>query len=356
MEQSMEKGRSPEKTSPETYCLRIPVCGVFCGAGERGTRIPLSGKGLVHYQTQIQEFLHDTGRTPTDNAGLLEGDLPPGVREKMEGADFFVSPEGNTLYGWIGIRTKIRLSEEEKQELSAFVEHRFLEGWGEHFSDSRIAVNGGILRFWLKPPKDYLFTIQKKYKITQLSHPQYPWLHRIQALKTINERVGAGDLGGFVQSEQNLYQRGECWIYDDAVCCGEAVMGRDAELHDRAVAADSAVITGDACMYGRAWAGGNCQIKSGEVKDDAVVAGEAVIKKDGKGSPLIAGNSRIYGTVCGRYFIKDTAIFPGETYRNPTEDIMILEDGKRSVQTQGQKLCPPEHVQKTDRMKGGMER
>lgn len=360
MEQYMEKEQVAAKTSPETYRLKLPMCGVFYGAGEMGTRIPLSGKGLVHYQTQIQDFLHDigrtTGRTPTDNASLLEGDLSPGVREKIEWSDFFVSPEGNTLYGWIGIQTKAHLSEGERQELSSFVERRFLEGWGEHFSDSRIAVNGGALRLWLKPPKDYRFTIQKKYKITQLSHPQYPWLHRIQALKTINVRVEAGELGGFVQSEQNLSQEGECWIYDDAVCCGEAVVEQDAELHDGAVAAGSAVITGDACMYDRAWAGGNCCIRSGEVKDDAVVTGEAVIKEDGKDSPLIAGNSRIYGTVCGRYFIKDTAIFPGETYQNPTEDILILENGKRSVQMQEQKFQPPEYFQKAEKARGHMER
>lgn len=109
-------------------------------------------------------------------------------------------------------------------------------------------------------------------------------------------------------------------------------------------------------MYGRAWAKGNCWIQSGEVKDDAVVAGEAVIKKDGKGdSPLIAGNSRIYGTVCGRYLIRDT-IFPGETYQNPTEDILILENGKRSVLMQEQKFQPPEHVQKAEKTKDGMER
>lgn len=360
MEQDMEKEQVAAKASPETYRLKLPVCGVFYGAGEMGTRIPLSGKGLIRYQTQIQEFLHGIGRavggSPTDNSKLLEGDLPQEVREKIECTDFFVSPEGNTLYGWIVIQTKACLSEGEKQELSTFVERRFMEGWGEQFSDSRLAVSGGSLRFWLKPPKQYIFTIQKKYKITQLSHPQYPWLHRIQALKTINERVGAGELGGFVQSEQNLSQEGECWIYDDAICCGEAVVKQDAELYDGAVAAGFSIITGDACMYDRAWAKGNCWIQSGEVKDDAVVAGEAVIKKAGKGSPLIAGNSRIYGTICGRYFIKDTAIFPGETYQNPTEDILIMEDGKRSVQIQEQKLQPPEHVQKAEQTKGGMER
>ena len=133
-------------------------------------------------------------------------------------------------------------------------------------------------------------------------------------------------------------------------------MGQGAELHDRAVAADSAVITGDACLYDRAWAGGSCQVRSGEVKDDAVVSGEAVINQDGKGeSPLIAGSSRIYGTVCRRYLIKDI-VFPGETYRNPTEDLLILENGKRSVQMQGHRFQPPKNVQEAEKPRGGMER
>ena len=108
-------------------------------------------------------------------------------------------------------------------------------------------------------------------------------------------------------------------------------------------------------MYDRAWAKGNCWIQSGEVKDDAVVAGEAVIKKNGKGSPLIAGNSRIYGTVCGRYLIRDT-IFPGETYQNPTEDVLIMENGKRNVRMEEKKFRPPENFQQRKREKNGMER
>ncbi len=348
------------KALPETYMLKLPVCGVFYEGGGTGTRIPLSGRGLARYKNQIQSFLHDTGGHgsghPTDNGRLLEGIPDPETKEKIEWTDISVSLEGNTLYGWLKIQTKAHLSESERQALSSCVEQKFAEGWGGQFSDSRTAVAGGSLRFWFEPPKDFIFMIQKKYKVTQISHPQYPWIYRIQALKTVNGRVGAGTLGGFVQSEGNLSQEGACWIYDDAACYDDAVVEQDAELHDGATAADFAIITGDACLYGRAWAGGDCRIESGEVKDDAVVAGEAVVKKDGKGhSPLIAGNSRIYGTVSGRYIIKDT-IFPGETYQNPTEDILVMENGKRGVQTRGQKPQPPEKFQKAEKGKGGMER
>ena len=35
-----------------------------------------------------------------------------------------------------------------------------------------------------------------KYKITAIEHPQYPWLHRIQALIDVNEKVPKGTIGG----------------------------------------------------------------------------------------------------------------------------------------------------------------
>ena len=45
-----------------------------------------------------------------------------------------------------------------------------------------------------------------KYKITAIEHPQYPWLHRIQALIDVNEKVPKGTIGGFVDSITNLSQ------------------------------------------------------------------------------------------------------------------------------------------------------
>ena len=37
---------------------------------------------------------------------------------------------------------------------------------------------------------------EKKYEITNIAHPHYPWLHRIRALRDVREDVHAGDLGG----------------------------------------------------------------------------------------------------------------------------------------------------------------
>ena len=69
-----------------------------------------------------------------------------------------------------------------------------------------------------------------KYEITDFAHPKYPWLHRIRALIDVNEKVPKGSLGGYVQSENNLSQEGECWIYDQAICCEEATVEEEAGL------------------------------------------------------------------------------------------------------------------------------
>lgn len=183
---------------------------------------------------------------------------------------------------------------------------------------------------------------QKKYEITEITHPKYPWLHRIRARCQVNEQVGPGALGGYVQTEDNLSQDGTCWIYDQAICCEEAVVEDDGRMFDGAVARGSALISGDARMFERAVAEWNSSFFSGELKEDARLSGNAVVNRSDNGlSPLIGRKSNVYGSVCGWFVVNDN-IFEGEHYLNRTEDMFILENGKREVLVKQRKLEPPE--------------
>lgn len=84
-----------------------------------------------------------------------------------------------------------------------------------------------------------------KYKITEIEHPKYPWLHRIQAVSDVNEKVPKGTLGGFIENENNLSQEGTCWIYDDAICCENGEVKEEAALYDGSLVRGYAVVTGD---------------------------------------------------------------------------------------------------------------
>ena len=57
--------------------------------------------------------------------------------------------------------------------------------------------------------------------------------------------MGEGDLGGFIEKEENLSQEGSCWVYDDS-----CVVSRVVVLHDAQVSGNSTVGE-DACVFGK---------------------------------------------------------------------------------------------------------
>lgn len=64
---------------------------------------------------------------------------------------------------------------------------------------------------------------QKKYRLTaETMRFDGVMLHRIKALKDFGN-VEAGELGGWVESEKNLSQEGNCWIAINAKAYANAL-------------------------------------------------------------------------------------------------------------------------------------
>ena len=108
-----------------------------------------------------------------------------------------------------------------------------------------------------------------KYELTDETIEVYGrTLHRIKALKDIGTSVKKGDLGGFVESERNLSQEGNCWVYDSA------------EVYDSAMVYDSTMVCGSAKVYDSAMVCGSAKVYgSAEVYGSAMVFGLAEITK-----------------------------------------------------------------------------
>ena len=81
-------------------------------------------------------------------------------------------------------------------------------------------------------------------------------LHRIQAVKDFSD-VKAGDLGGYVETEENLSQVGNAWIYHNA------------KVFDRAKVYDNAKIFGDVCVFGIAKVGDNTTLTGNALVSNA---------------------------------------------------------------------------------------
>ena len=112
-------------------------------------------------------------------------------------------------------------------------------------------------------------------------------LFRIRALVEFGD-VKAGDLGGYVEKEENLDQGGNAWVCGNAWVSGNArvfdnarVYG-DARVYGKAQVCDNARVYGDAWVcdnawvYGDAWVYGKAKVSGdAEVSGDARVSGNA---------------------------------------------------------------------------------
>ena len=110
-------------------------------------------------------------------------------------------------------------------------------------------------------------------------------LHKIRALRDFND-VKAGDLGGFIEKEENLSHEGNCWVYNNA------------KVYDNAKIYGDAIICGNAEIYGNAVIRGNAEIYgNAEICGNAEIYGNAIIYGNAKiyGRAVICGNAIIYG-------------------------------------------------------------
>ena len=145
-------------------------------------------------------------------------------------------------------------------------------------------------------------------------------LYQIKALKTF-ANVIAGDLGGYVETEDNLLQYGDAWVYGDAKVYGNAKVCGDALVYDNAEVYGNAKVYGDAEVCGDAWVCGNAK-----VCDNAWVYGNALVC----GDAWVCGNAKVCGNanVCGNYDYTLIKGF-GTEYRNTT--FFRCEDGNVRV-------------------------
>ena len=100
---------------------------------------------------------------------------------------------------------------------------------------------------------------------------------RCVALRSFYD-VKEGDIGGFVESEENLSQEGNCWVYEDAKVSGNCLVYEDAKVSGNASVSECALVFGNVCVYGNAKVFGYAQVsRNANVYEDAEVSGNAKV-------------------------------------------------------------------------------
>ena len=104
----------------------------------------------------------------------------------------------------------------------------------------------------------------KKYRLTEESIDYCGHtLHRIQALRDFGD-VKVGELGGFVESEDNLSQYGDAWVANNAKVYDNAKVYGNAKVYDNAKVYGNAWVCGEAVVCGDAWVCDNASIIKNE--------------------------------------------------------------------------------------------
>nr|DAG38484.1 MAG TPA: Putative transferase, nesg, ydcK, Structural Genomics.38A [Caudoviricetes sp.] len=129
--------------------------------------------------------------------------------------------------------------------------------------------------------------MNEKYELTEefkeIETLREGWLqkikvYRIRALRAFAD-VKIGDLGGFVETKQNLSNMGNAWVYGNA------------EVYDNARVRDNARVCGDAWVCGDAKVCNNARVYgNARVCDNAKVYGNAEVCGDAK----VCDNANIF--------------------------------------------------------------
>ena len=137
-------------------------------------------------------------------------------------------------------------------------------------------------------------------------------LYRIGSLKDFSN-VKKGDLGGWVEKENNLSQEGNCWVYDNACVYDNAIVTNNATVRDEASVYGDTWVCENACVYGEA-----------KVYDNAKIYGIACVY----GESYVRGNTRVYGRalVNGKAIVDNEANICGNAVVKKSSDYYVCKN------------------------------
>ena len=146
----------------------------------------------------------------------------------------------------------------------------------------------------------------KKYELTSNTKEfSGHKLFQIRALISFDD-VKAGDLGGYIEKEENLSHNGNAWIYNNVLVYDNAKVFGDAHIYDNALIYSNSRVFGSAKVYGHAWICGNALVyDNAKIYDDAQIYDNVQIYDNAEiyddvqvyGSARVFGNAQVLGNV-----------------------------------------------------------
>lgn len=232
-----------------------------------------------------------------------------------------------------------------------------------------VLVDGAAVGFRREVTGGYIFgEVQEKTRKFELTdetkvcdyYPDRPCtVYRIRALKDMPAvDVVAGDLGGYVEDENNLSHKGFCWVDGAGCVIGRARVEDNAFVQGHATVADEAVVKGYAVVDGTAVIAGKAVVDENAIINEfGLVMGEARVKGQSVvvGHALVTDKAQVLGTsmvrdqtiVGGHAWVKDSVVKDNakvggeavlsESFVNGDKKVCWMSDKKEHVKPQAVK-------------------
>jgi len=165
----------------------------------------------------------------------------------------------------------------------------------------------------------------KKFELTteSITNEAGKKLFRIKALIDFGD-VKAGELGGYVEKEENVSQADNAWVSGDAEVFGNARVCGDTKVYG------NAEVFGNAKVYGNAKVCGNARVCGNAwVSGDAWVCGNTLVSGDARvyDNAWVCGNARVCGNawVCGNALVSGNARVCGNAWVSGDADYALVQ-------------------------------
>ena len=155
-------------------------------------------------------------------------------------------------------------------------------------------------------------------------------LHRIKALNSFGN-IKEGDLGGWIESEKNLSQDGDAWVFDNAKVYDNAMVYDNATVGGNATVFENATVGGCAFISGKSTVFGNARILgAARVGGHATVCGYAFINGEAtvRGKAWVGGNATVSGnaTVEDKAKVRGNATVSGNAKVSRDADYIVFKN------------------------------
>lgn len=200
---------------------------------------------------------------------------------------------GDKIIGYV-LRAKKRTLRVSAQDLKKLMRAGMQVSNLTLTSDNRLvrkkpAQTKSLKQVKTKPETNTKYTLLRQSDMSITVHGRQ--LYRIRANANFGD-VKKGDIGGYIESEDNLSMSGNCWVYNNAKVMSKARVLDNAKVQDYAVICGSAKITGNAVVKHHARV--EC---CGQVMDSATVKGTSSVWD--------------WGEVCDNAIVEDSALVCG---------------------------------------------